>query len=145
MNVKELTITNFRNHNFRKFLFKPGLNVISGPNGVGKTNIVESIYFLSIAKSFRAVEDKELIKENKNKAEIHALINEGQINRKIDVLITPQGKQISINGKKISKLSELSKCVNVLLFEPKDVLLFKGSPRNRRNFLDINISKLSIS
>jgi DNA replication and repair protein RecF len=50
---------------------------------------------------------------------------------------------VMINGKSISKLSELSKCVNVILFQPKDVQLFSGPPRDRRNFLDISISKKS--
>ena len=48
-----------------------------------------------------------------------------------------------INGKAISKISELSNCMNVLLFEPKDVLMFRGSPKTRRNFIDINLSKKS--
>ncbi len=71
------------------------------------------------------------------------MCEEGDLKRKIRILITPEGKQIFINGKTISKISELSNVMNVLLFEPKDVLMFRGSPKTRRNFLDINLCKKS--
>ena len=143
MNIKTLTLKNFRNYSSTTFEFKPGLNIITGNNGIGKTNIVEAIHYLSIARSFRTQEETDLIKQGKKNAEIFALIKEGDISRKIKVVFTDKGKQILINGKPVNKISELSKCVNVLLFEPKDVLLFKGAPKARRNFLDINISKTS--
>ena len=143
MNIKTLTLKNFRNYSSTTFEFKPGLNIITGNKGIGKTNIVEAIHYLSIARSFRTQEETDLIKQGKKNAEIFALIKEGDISRKIKVVFTDKGKQILINGKPVNKISELSKCVNVLLFEPKDVLLFKGAPKARRNFLDINISKTS--
>ena len=71
------------------------------------------------------------------------MCEEGDLKRKIRIIITPEGKQIFINGKTISKISELSNVMNVLLFEPKDVLMFRGSPKTRRNFLDINLCKKS--
>ena len=141
MLVKSLKLKNFRNHSYLYYEFKPGINIFTGNNGVGKTNIVEAIYYLSLARSFRTQEDKDLIKEGKDIAEIDSVVLEGEINRKIRFLFTDQGRQVFINNKPVRKLSELSRCVNVVLFEPKDVLLFRGSPKNRRNFLDINISK----
>ena len=143
MQIKKLGLRNFRNHSSLSFEFSNNLNVLTGPNGVGKTNIVEAIYYLSLGRSFRAVEDNDLIKKNQDRAEINAVITEGELNRKIKVVITRSGRTISINGKSISKLSELAKCVNVILFQPKDVMLFSGPPRDRRNFLDISISKKS--
>ena len=143
MQIKKLGLRNFRNHSSLSFEFSNNLNVITGPNGVGKTNIVEAIYYLSLGRSFRAVEDNDLIKKNQDKAEITAAITEGELNRKIKIVISRTGRTIAINGKSISKLSELAKCVNVILFQPKDVMLFSGPPRDRRNFLDISISKKS--
>ena len=143
MQIKKLGLRNFRNHSSLSFEFSDNLNVLTGPNGVGKTNIVEAIYYLSLGRSFRAVEDNDLIKKNQDRAEINAVITEGELNRKIKIVITRSGRTISINGKSISKLSELAKCVNVILFQPKDVMLFSGPPRDRRNFLDISISKKS--
>ena len=87
------------------------------------------------------MEDEDLIKHHADYAEIHASVKEGKLSKEIHILITKKGRSVLVNGKKVSRVSDLSKNVNVLLFEPKDVLLFKGQPRERRNFLDINLSK----
>lgn len=141
MFVKSLTLQKFRNHTSRSFEFNEGINVITGPNAIGKTNIVEAIYYLSLARSFRGVDSEDLVQTGKELAEISADVQEGQIIRHIHFIITKTGRQVIVNGKRVQKISELSKCVNVLLFEPRDVLLFRGSPKDRRSFLDINISK----
>ncbi len=143
MVVKSITLKNFRNHSYLTYSFSPNLNILTGDNAVGKTNVVEAIYFLSLAKSFRTSEEVELIQKGKEKAEIEAIVAEGELNRKIRVIVTKDGKQIFLNNKPISRLSELAKTTNVILFEPKDVLLFRGTPKARRNFLDISLSKKS--
>lgn len=143
MIVNSLSIKNFRNHKYLSFDFHSGLNIITGPNAIGKTNIVEAIYYLSLARSFRGVDDIDLIDKGKDESEIVATVSEGILTRKIKITISPTGRKVYINGKAISKLSELAKCTNVVLFEPKDVMLFRGSPKERRNFLDINLSKKS--
>ena len=143
MLIKRVNLKNFRNHSALSFDFSDHLNVLTGLNAVGKTNVVEAIYYLSLGRSFRTNEDADLIKKNQDKAEINAVITEGELTRKIKIIITKTGRMVMINGKSISKLSELSKCVNVILFQPKDVQLFNGPPRDRRNFLDISISKKS--
>lgn len=143
MIVSNLKIKNFRNHSYRNFDFNKGLNVISGPNGIGKTNIVEAIYYLSLARSFRYGEDKDLIQKGYDSSLIEAIIEEGEIKRKVTIKLSSDKKEILINNKKIRKLSELSAVTNVINFTPEDVLLFKGSPRERRDFLDISLSKKS--
>ena len=145
MIIKSLTVKGFRNHDYLTYDFNPGLNIITGPNGAGKTNIVEAIYYLSLARSFRLNDSDGLIKKDKENAEIYAEISEGQLTRKIRIVLTSEGHQIFINNKPVTKVSDLAKVVNVILFEPKDVLLFRGSPRARRNFLDISLSKKSPS
>ena len=143
MIIKRIGLKNFRNHQSLFFDFEDRLNILTGLNAAGKTNIVEAIYYLSLGRSFRTNEDIDLIKKNQDRAEIDATILEGELTRKIKIIITKTGRMVMINGKNISKLSELSKCVNVILFQPKDVMLFSGPPRDRRNFLDIAISKKS--
>ena len=141
MLISSLNLINYRNHKAREVYFNPGINVISGVNGSGKTNIAEAIYYLSLARSFRGVEDSDLITKGEDYAVISSKVKEGLIKRDIRILITKKGRQVLVNEKKVSKLSELAKIVNVLLFEPKDVLLFRGSPKERRDFLDISLSK----
>lgn len=144
MIIDTLSLKNFRNHAYLTYDFSEHLNILTGPNAAGKTNVVEAIYYLSLARSFRTSEDAALIQKGKEKAEISATCREGDLKRKVRIIISETGKQIFINGKSISKISELSTIMNVLLFEPKDVLFFKGSPKARRNFVDINLSKKSL-
>ncbi len=145
MIIKSLKLSNFRNHSYLKYEFHPGLNVITGPNGSGKTNIIEALYYLSLVRSFRSADDLGLIQKGNNTSEIDAEITEGELTRKIKVLINQTGHYPFINGKPVDKISDLSKVVNVILFEPKDVLLFRGSPQARRDFLDVSLSKKSVS
>ena len=145
MIIKSLTLKNFRNHNYLTYEFKPGVNVLTGSNGAGKTNVIEALYYLSLARSFRLNDSEGLIEKGKDHAQIDAEFSEGNLNRKIRVVITENGHQIFINNKPATKVSDLAKIVNVILFEPKDVLLFRGSPKARRNFLDISLSKKSAS
>ena len=141
MIIKKLTLHNYRNYSDKKFEFKPGINVIMGENAVGKTNVVEAIYYLSLARSFRGVDDIDLIKYNEDYASVSSRIEIGELNRDITAIISKTGREITLNGKPIERLSDLAKTINVILFEPKDVLLFKGAPKERRNFLDISLAK----
>ena len=145
MLIKKLSLRNFRNHQSLSFDFTEHLNVLTGNNAVGKTNVVEAIYYLSLGKSFRTAEDIELIKKNSDYSQIDAVISEGELIKKIRVVITKEGRTVMINGKNIARISDLLKCVNVILFQPKDVMLFNGPPKDRRNFLDISISRKYIS
>ena len=143
MIVKSLLLRNFRNHTYLTYDFSLGLNVITGANAVGKTNIVEAIHYLSLGQSFRTNEISDLIQKGSEQAKIDVVIQEGEIERKITAVLLKSGHVFTINGKPVKKLSELSKYVNVIIFEPKDVLMFRGLPKDRRNFLNVSIGKKS--
>lgn len=143
MIIKSLTLRNFRNYDYAKVEFDPKLNVIVGDNAAGKTNLVEAIYFLSLARSFRTSETSDLIKNKRQFSEIEARVEQDTITKDIVALMTSSSKKFVCNDKPIRKLSDLSKLINVIVFEPKDTLMFSDSPMVRRNFLDINLSKKS--
>jgi len=143
MIIRKLVLRNFRSYDSVDLIFDKGLSVILGENAEGKTNIVEAIHYLSLARSFRTAEDADLIKEQKSFAAIDAEVLEGNIKKKINVVITNSGKKVSCNLKSINRLSELSELINVVVFEPPSVALFKESPKARRDFLDISLSKQS--
>ena len=143
MIITKLVLRNFRNYERLEVRFNPKLNVIVGDNAEGKTNIVEAIQFLSLARSFRTTETSELIKNERQFATIEARVEEDTIHRNIVAILTPSSKKITCNKKPIRKISELSGLINVIVFEPKDALMFNDSPLVRRNFLDINLSKKS--
>ena len=143
MIVKKLVLRNFRNYDFAQVEFDPKLNIIVGENGAGKTNLVEAIYFLSLARSFRTSEYGDLIKNKRQYSTIEAQVEQDTINKDIVALMTSNAKKFTCNDKQIRKISDLSKLINVIVFEPKDTLMFSDSPLVRRNYLDINLSKKS--
>ncbi len=141
MIITRLELRNFRSYPCLSLDFSEKNNILVGKNGAGKTNLVEGIYLLSLCKSWRSGDIRTLIRQGEESAFIRAYVREGEMSRKLEILITPKGKKISLNDKPVKRLSELSKLVNVTLFSPEDVNLFKGSPSSRRNFLDVSISK----
>ncbi|MCD8203911.1 MAG: DNA replication/repair protein RecF [Coprobacillus sp.] len=142
MKITRLKIKNFRSHEFLDLSFSPQINALVGPNGAGKTNILEAIYYLSLGRSFRTLDSRELIEKGKDRAVIEAVVEEGKRTNNIKIVISEKGRSVLVNGKPIHKLVELSSLTNVLLFIPSDVDLFRGSPHERRRFLDISISKM---
>lgn len=143
MILERIILTNFRSYSSLDLSFGDGANLIVGSNASGKTNLAEAIFFLSLARSWRTLEEKNLIRLGCDSAYVRAYVREGELHREITVELTPQGKRVFLNGKPVRRLSELSRLVNVLLFAPSDVRLFKGPPSERRSFLDISLSKRS--
>jgi len=141
MIVTQLELTNFRSYEKIQLNFGEGLHIFAGPNGVGKTNLVEAIHFLSLARSFRTSKDELLVRRGADFGAIRATIRAGERVRKIAIGLGYNGKKILVNDKPIARLSELSELVNVLVFEPRDVLLFEDLPKARRQFLDVALIK----
>lgn len=145
MILSNLKLINFRNYDNLDLTFSKGINFIVGENASGKTNLVESIFYLSLARSFKTHNDLEAIKVNTNEALINGRIYLNDIFNDLSIKITSKGKIIYLNEKKVNKLSELTKYLNVLLFVPNDTNLMKDSPKERRFFLNLNLSKMSLS
>ena len=139
--LEKLKLKNFRNYEEQEIEFNKNINIIYGENAQGKTNIIEAIFISSLGKSFRAGKDKEVIKFNKEIAEIETIYNKSDRDGKIKINISDK-KNIFINNIKIKKLSEILGNINIVLFSPDDINILKGSPENRRKFLDIMISQL---
>jgi DNA replication and repair protein RecF len=144
MYVKKLQLINFRNYRELNIELNKGINIFIGDNAQGKTNILEGIYYCSLAKSHRTNRDKELINWNCEEAYIKSYISKDRLDKNIDIKIFKDGKKgIQINKIKIAKIQELIGIFNVVLFSPEDLKIVKESPSYRRRFLDIEICKLS--
>lgn len=141
MILTSLRLVHWRGYEKEELTFAPGLTVIRGRNGSGKTNLAEAIYFLSLARSWRTSDESLLIQGGQDSASLLAEVEEGQLHRKILIELGKGAKRVEINGKPCHRLSELSKVVNVVSFSPEDVSLFRGSPATRRSYLDIALSK----
>lgn len=142
MKINKLKLVNFRNYKQIEIEFSKGVNIIIGDNGVGKTNLVEAIDFLTIGKSFKTSEEKEMINFDSEFSKINLEL-EKQKKLELQCVISKTGKKVSYNGIELKKLSELSGKLVDVLFVPEDVSFFKENPSNRRRFLDLNISFLN--
>lgn len=143
MFIKELELNRFRNYESQKIEFENGINIIHGNNGEGKTNIIEAIYLLSIGRSFRTSRDKEMIKLGSETGYIKSKIESMGREFKIEYRISKSGKKaIKINGIPIDKLTQLLGIINVVIFSPEDLKLVKEGPKERRSFIDREISQI---
>lgn len=143
MEIKSLHLTNFRNYQKLDLDFEKPTIVLSGSNGQGKTNLVEAISFISNLKSFRQDERTSLISQNQEFAVIEASLKKRVTTKKIKVVIRPESLEIFINDKPVKSKTEFRNETKVVEFTPRDVFLFKDSPRDRRALLDEEIAKLS--
>ncbi len=142
MKIINLKLYNFRNYDALNLEFSSKQNIIIGPNGSGKTNIVEAIYVLAITRSFRGSLDKVLIKKGQEIMSIEGRVKD-KITHDYKLTLSDNGKIVKIDNNKIPKLSNYISKINVVLFTPEDINIIKGTPSNRRNMLNIEISQLN--
>ncbi|WP_432355987.1 DNA replication/repair protein RecF [Sporosarcina sp. A2] len=143
MHIDHLALRNFRNYASLECSFSPHINVFIGENAQGKTNVMEAIYVLAMAKSHRTSNDRELIRWGQEYGKI-----EGDVERKyghlpIELVISKKGKKARVNHIEQNRLSLYIGQMNVVMFAPEDLNLVKGSPQVRRRFLDMEIGQIS--
>lgn len=142
MRVDRIYLSGFRNFDMATTEFAPGINVISGNNAQGKTNLLEAVYMLSGGRSFRTRFDKELIGFEYDAAEILADINACGRDQTLRLMLRRgQRKSITRNGVRTA-VSELSEMLTAVLFCPDDLDLIKDGASARRRLLDQTISQL---
>ncbi len=141
MQILNLKLKNFRNINQLNLNFSKKKNIFIGKNGMGKTNIIESIYVLAFTKSFRGNFDKVLIKNEENTTKIEGNVFDNYEN-KYSVEIDNEGKILKINNNKILKSSDYISKINLITYNPDDMSIIKESPSVRRNYFNLEISQL---
>ncbi|HHW36654.1 MAG TPA: DNA replication/repair protein RecF [Bacillales bacterium] len=142
MFLTDLSLTNYRNYKKTGLSFENKVNVILGENAQGKTNLLESIYVLAIAKSHRTSRDKELIKWDEEYAKIEGRVQKRMSALSLELVISNKGKKAKVNSLEQKKLSSYIGSLNVVMFAPEDLNLVKGSPQVRRRFIDIEIGQV---
>jgi DNA replication and repair protein RecF len=139
MTYTSLLLKNFRSYANYQVGFSPGVSIVVGPNGSGKTNLLEAVYVLSYGSSFR-VSDKELVRRDADWFKIEGLYNE-QLRTLTYKLNEKPVKEFHINGVKRQRLMRAQR-VPLVLFEPNELRLLNGSPQRRRDYVDALISRL---
>lgn len=143
MYIEELELVNFRNYESLQLNFENNVNVILGENAQGKTNMMESIYVLGMAKSHRTSNDKDLIRWDTEYAKIEGRIEKHHGTVPLELTISKKGKKAKFNHIEQKKLSRYIGNMNIVMFAPEDLHLVKGSPQIRRRFIDMEIGQVS--
>ena len=142
MYCKRIRIKDFRNIVSEEVEFSDGVNVISGENAQGKTNLLEAIYYLSVGKSFRATQNSEIIRFGEKRAIVELDFDDGIREQTLKMTVFKEKKrQVEKNGVKIDRISDIIGCFRTVLFCPEHLSLVKEGPSLRRNYLDIAISR----
>jgi DNA replication and repair protein RecF len=137
MFAKRVKLTNFRNYETADIEFSSGVNLIYGPNGQGKTNLVEALNFFAGLDSHRVAGHSPLIKQGKSTAiislelshEARDLLLEYEIN-------TESSNRARLNKSEVTKPKDILGYLNSVIFAPEDLDIVKRDPSNRRAFLD---------
>lgn len=143
MELKEISLVNFRNYEKLHIHFSPGINVLIGENAQGKTSLLEAIYMLSLARSHRMGNDRDVIRWQSEFALIEGRICRNHNEIPLKLQITKQGKSAKVNHLEQHRLSDYIGNLNVILFAPEDLELVKGPPQFRRKFIDMELSQMS--
>ena len=136
MKIKRFSLDNFRNIEKSTIEFSPGTNLLYGNNAQGKTNVIEAIYLFSRGKSFRAKEDKELLKFGEKGFRLFIEYESKNGKETLEYSLYEKEKQRKKNGYKINKIKEMIESFSAVLFSPDDLSLVKESPEERRSFLN---------
>ena len=133
--ISDLRLQQFRSYGDESFEFGPGVNIIVGPNGSGKTNLLEAILVLARGSSYR-VEDADLLQFGADWFRLDAHVEPEDSLRTVKLVTAPrQAKSYEINGKNYQRLT-LQHMLPVVLFEPNHLQLLHGAPDGRRGYLD---------
>ena len=126
----------------------PGMNIFVGDNAQGKTNLIEAIWLMTGCRSFSGTRDRDFIGFDKERADIRLGYTDRERSQSIGFAVKRQNmrdKEITLNGVKIPLLSRLFGNLKCVVFTPEDLAIAKGSPDNRRSFIDLSASQLKIS
>ena len=143
MILTELRLHNFRNYQNLTVHFAPGINVLIGRNAQGKTNMLEAIYALSLTRSHRTSNDRELINWQQQSTSISGVVQKATGKVPLELQFTKNGKKAKVNHLEQARLGQYVGQLNTILFAPEDLSLVKGAPAVRRRFMDMEFSQMS--
>jgi DNA replication and repair protein RecF len=141
--VRRLSVRDFRNHERTELELQPGVTVLEGPVGSGKTNLLEALYVACVGRSFRTSNDRELIRFEAPVARVTALVEDGRLEHRLEVAIQrASAKVIKADGARLDRPTESDARPLVCVFAPDRLELVKAAAGLRRSHLDQVVSAL---
>lgn len=142
MKVELLQLNDFRNYKNCFVELNPGFNIFVGQNAQGKTNLLESLVFMSTTRSHRTNNDEDMIHTEGDMSSVAIRLNDEQTLIELRGIISKEGKHLFIRKQPVRKTSEFIGKLNAVLFSPTDFEMLSGSPKLRRRFMDMEIGKV---
>lgn len=137
MFIKHLSLASFRNYKNAEIALLPGVNLLVGPNGQGKTNLVEAIRYLSTLSSHRVAGYLPLIKQDEPQAAVRAMASHADRDILIELeLNRDSANKARVNKSPVPRVRDILGLVNSVTFAPEDLDIVKRDPTNRRAFID---------
>ena len=137
MFIKHLSLASFRNYKNAEIALQPGVNLLVGPNGQGKTNLVEAIRYLSTLSSHRVAGYLPLIKQDEPQAAVRAMASHAERDILIELeLNRDSANKARVNKSPVPRVRDILGLVNSVTFAPEDLDIVKRDPTNRRAFID---------
>jgi len=135
--VRHLSLADFRSWERVELAVEPGVCVLVGPNGQGKTNLVEALGYLATLSSHRAPSDAPLVRNGTDRAVVRAAVVSDGRELRVEVEITPgRANRARLNGGAPTRAREIAGILRTVLFAPEDLAIVRGDPAERRRFLD---------
>ncbi|MFJ7042162.1 DNA replication/repair protein RecF [Streptomyces sp. NPDC101112] len=137
MHVTHLSLADFRSYARVEVPLDPGVTAFVGPNGQGKTNLVEAVGYLATLGSHRVSSDAPLVRMGADRAVIRAQVRQGERQQLVELELNPgKANRARINRSSQVRPRDVLGIVRTVLFAPEDLALVKGDPGERRRFLD---------
>lgn len=137
MHVKHLNLINFRNYSAVDLPLQPGMNVLVGRNGQGKTNLVEAIGYCATLSSHRVAGYTPLIKLNATQSLIRLLAGFNDRENLVEIELNSEStNRARVNRGELSRVRDVLGYVQAVIFAPEDLVIVKGDPSDRRHFID---------
>ena len=140
-----LRVQNFRNYPYLEIRPSPGVTVLYGANGAGKTNVLEAMHLLSFGRSHRTTADREMIAQGKEAALVHGEAQRRDGKHEVEVRLYPIEKplkRVLLYDKPAERITDMMGHVTCVMFSPEDIRLIRDGPTARRRFMDMQISQI---
>ncbi len=145
MYFTHLRLRQFRNYPLLDVELDPGITVLYGPNGSGKTNLLEALHLLSLGRSHRTQQDREMVAAGCGEALVQARTRRLDGEHEIEIRLFPHQKphkKVLLYQKPAQRVSDLMGHATVVMFSPEDLRIVRDGPAARRRFVDMQLSQI---
>ncbi|MCB0704576.1 MAG: DNA replication and repair protein RecF [Saprospiraceae bacterium] len=142
MELKKIILSQFKNYESQELLPEPGLNWFTGLNGMGKTNMLDAIYYLCMTKSMHGTPDRDLVRHQSSFFRLEGHFQLDSLQRKIVAKVDPPKRKVfEANGMEYDRLADHIGLIPIVFVAPSDAALVQGGSEDRRRFLDNALSQ----